>query len=186
VSTQEQQTLILQRDAMVAYAQQRDWSIVLMIEEISSGASARLQRQELLRAARRRTINAIVVWRLDRWGRSVADLVGTLAELQALGVGFISLSEALDFTTPIGRAMAGLLAIFAEFERDILRERVKAGIAQARRRGIRHGRPPSVAHRAADVQHLSATGLSKSAIARRLGISRTSVRRLIGTMGGLP
>jgi DNA invertase Pin-like site-specific DNA recombinase len=110
----------------------------------------------------------------------VADLVGTLHELQALGVGFISLREALDFTTPTGRAMAGLLAIFAEFERDILRERVKAGIAQARKRGQRHGRPPTVAPRVRDVQHLYATGLSKSAIARRLGISRTSVRRLIG------
>ena len=79
------------------------------------------------------------------------------------------------------KLMAGLLAIFAEFERDILRERVKAGIAQARQRGRRHGRPPSVTHRAVDVQHLAATGLSKSAIARRLGISRTSVRRLIGS-----
>ena len=97
-----------------------------------------------MQAARRRTIDAIVVWRLDRWGRSFADLIGTLQELQLLGVGFISLSEALDFTTPVGRAMAGLLAIFAEFEREILRERVKAGIAQARRRGTRHGRPPIV------------------------------------------
>ena len=181
VSTHEQQTLTLQRDAMVTYAQQRGWAIVLMVEEVSSGASERRQRQELLRAARRRTINAIVVWRLDRWGRSVADLVGTLHELQALGVGFISLSEALDFTTPIGRAMAGLLAIFAECERDILRERVKAGIAEARRRGTRHGRPPSVVHRAEDVRHLYAAGLSKSAIARQLDISRTSVRRLIET-----
>lgn len=181
VSTHEQQTLTLQRDAMVTYAQQRGWTIVVMVEEVSSGARERLQRQELLRAARRRTINAIVVWRLDRWGRSVADLVGTLHELQALGVGFISISEALDFTTPIGRAMAGLLAIFAEFERDILRERVKAGIAEARRRGTRHGRPPSVVHRAEEIQHLAAAGLSKSAIARRLDISRTSVRRLLGT-----
>jgi DNA invertase Pin-like site-specific DNA recombinase len=181
VSTHEQQTLTLQRDAMVTYAQQRGWTIVLMVEEVSSGARERLQRQELLRAARRRTINAIVVWRLDRWGRSVADLVGTLHELQALGVGFISLSEALDFTTPIGRAMAGLLAIFAEFERDILRERVKAGIAEARRRGTRHGRPPRVVHRAEAVRHLAAAGLNKSAIARRLAISRTSVRRLLGT-----
>lgn len=181
VSRHEQQTLPLQRDAMVTYAQQRGWTIVVMVEEVSSGARERLQRQELLRAARRRTVNAIMVWRLDRWGRSVADLVGTLHELQALGVGFISLSEALDFTTPIGRAMAGLLAIFAEFERDILRERVKAGIAEARRRGTRHGRPPSVAHRTEDVQHLAAAGLSKSAIARRLAVSRTSVRRLLGT-----
>ncbi len=76
--------------------------------------------------------------------------------------------------------MAGLLAIFAEFEREILRERVKAGIAQARKRGTRHGRPPTVAHHAAAVQQLAAAGLSKSAIARQLGMSRTSVRRLIG------
>jgi putative DNA-invertase from lambdoid prophage Rac len=179
VSTHEQQTLTLQRDAMVTYAQQRGWAIVFMVEEVSSGARERLQRQELLRAARRRTINAIVVWRLDRWGRSVADLVSTLQEVQALGVGFISLSEALDFTTPIGRAMAGLLAIFAEFEREILRERVKAGIAQARKRGTPHGRPPTVAHQRAAVRQLAAEGLSKSAIARQLGLSRTSVRRFI-------
>ena len=75
--------------------------------------------------------------------------------------------------------MAGLLAIFAQFEREILRERVKAGIAQARRHGKRHGRPPSVAHRAPDVQRLTAAGLSQSAIARQLGISRTSVWRFI-------
>jgi len=76
--------------------------------------------------------------------------------------------------------MAGLLAIFAEFEREILRERVKAGIAQTRRHGKRHGRPPSIAHHAGHVQQLYVAGLSKSAIARQLGISRTSVRRFIG------
>ena len=146
VSTHEQQTLALQRDAMMAYAQQRQGAIVLIVEDVGSGISERRQRDALLRAARRREIDAIVVWRLDRWGRSFADLVGTLHELQALGVGFISLQEALDFTTPTGRALAGLLSVFAEFERDILRERVKAGIAQARKRGTRHGRPPTVAH----------------------------------------
>ena len=67
------------------------------------------------------------MWRLDRWGRSVADLISTLQEFQHLGVGFVSLTEALDLTTPAGRAMAGLLAVFAEFEREILRERVRAG-----------------------------------------------------------
>jgi putative DNA-invertase from lambdoid prophage Rac len=180
VSTHDQHTLTLQRDAMAAYAQQRGWSIVAMVTEIGSGVSERRQREQLMRAARRRDIDAIVVWRLDRWGRSLADLVGTLQELHALGVGFISLSETLDFTTPAGRAMAGLLAIFAEFEREILRERVKAGIAQARRRGQRHGRPPSIVHYAGAVQQLYATGLSKSAIARQLGISRASVRRFIG------
>jgi putative DNA-invertase from lambdoid prophage Rac len=179
VSTHDQQTLALQREAMTAYATQRGGSIVITVEEIGSGVNERLQREALMRAARRREIDAIVVWRLDRWGRSLADLVVTLQELQALGVGFISLHEALDFTTPTGRAMAGMLSVFAEFERDILRERVKAGIAQARKRGQRHGRPPTVAHRVGEVRRFYAEGLSKSAIARQLGISRTSVQRLI-------
>jgi DNA invertase Pin-like site-specific DNA recombinase len=179
VSTHEQQTLVLQREAMTAYAQQRRESIVLTVEDIGSGVSERRQRDTLMRAARRREIDAIVVWRLDRWGRSLADLVGTLHELQALGVGFISLHEALDFTTPTGRALAGMLAVFAEFEREILRERVKAGIAQARKRGKRHGRPPTVAHHADSVRQLFAAGQSKSAIARQLGISRASVRRFV-------
>jgi putative DNA-invertase from lambdoid prophage Rac len=179
VSRHDQQTLALQRDAMTAYAKQRGGSIVIMIEDVGSGVSEWLRREELMRAARRREIDAIVVWHLDRWGRSLADLVLTLQELQALGVGFISLHEALDFTTPTGRAMAGMLAVFAEFERGILRERVKAGIAEARRRGKRHGRPPTVAHRADEVRQLHAEGFSKSTIARQLGISRTSVRRFL-------
>jgi DNA invertase Pin-like site-specific DNA recombinase len=179
VSTHDQQTLTLQREAMTAYAKQRGGSIVVRIEDVGSGVSDRLRREELMRAARRREIDAIVVWRLDRWGRSLVDLITTLQELQELGVGFISLHEALDFTTPTGRAMAGMLAVFAEFERGILRERVKAGIAEARRRGKQHGRPPTVARWADEVRQLHAEGLSKSAIARQLGISRTSVRRFL-------
>ena len=159
--------------------QQRRGAIVTVVEDVGSGGQERRQRETLMRAARRRELDAIVVWRLDRWGRSLADLVSTLHELHELGVGFISLSEALDFTTPTGRAMAGMLAVFAEFERGILRERVKAGIAEARRRGTRHGRPPTVAHQGEAVRQLAADGLSKSAIARQLGIGRTSVRRLL-------
>jgi putative DNA-invertase from lambdoid prophage Rac len=78
VSTHEQQTLALQRDAMAAYAQQRQGIIVLTVEEVGSGVSERRQREVLMRAARRRDIDAIVVWRLDRWGRSLADLVPCL------------------------------------------------------------------------------------------------------------
>jgi DNA invertase Pin-like site-specific DNA recombinase len=164
---------------MATYAQQRGWAIVATITEVGSGVRERRQREQLMRAARRRELDAIVVWRLDRWGRSMVDLVSTLHELQELGVGFISLQEAVDFTTSTGRAMAGLLAIFAQFEREMLRERVKAGIAHARRHGKRHGRPASVAHRAPEVQRLAATGLSQAAIARQLGLSRTSVRRFL-------
>jgi putative DNA-invertase from lambdoid prophage Rac len=111
-------------------------------------------------------------------------LIGTLNELGSIGVGFVSLSEALDMTTPSGRALAGMLAVFAEFERDILRDRVKAGIAEARKAGKPHGRPPTVQHLESQIRALFAQKLSKREIAKRLNISRTSVRRLIDTAVG--
>jgi len=180
VSTHDQHTLALQREAIQAYATTRGWPIVRLVEDIGSGVREQPQRDALLHAARRRERDVIVVWRLDRWGRSLADLAGTLAELSALGVGFVSLTEAIDLTTPTGRALAGLLAVFAEFERELIRERIKAGSAHARKAGRPHGRPRTVAKHAAHMQRLAAQGLSKAAIARRVGIGRTSVRRLLG------
>jgi len=94
-------------------------------------------------------------------------------------VGFVSLTEALDQATPTGRAMAGMVAVFAEFEREVLRERVQAGIAQARKEGRTHGRPRSASLRADEVRRLKAERVSHSEIARRLGIGRTSVRRIL-------
>lgn len=179
VSTHDQQTLPMQLSAMRAYAKRNGWQVTLKIEEVGSGATSRPLRDELLRAARRKEIDAIIVWRLDRWGRSLVDLVTTLQELVALSVGFVSLSEALDLTTPSGRAFAGMLAVFAEFERDILRDRVKAGIAQARKDGRPHGRPATVAKKAQEMKKLAKNGLSKSAIAKQLNVGRTSVRRLL-------
>ena len=129
VSTTTQQTVPLQIRALREYAVRRGWSIALQVKEVGSGASQRQVREKLLEAARRREIDVVLVGRLDRWGRSVADLLATLQELQHLGVGFVSLTEALDLTTPAGRAMPALLAVFAEFEREILRERVRAGLA---------------------------------------------------------
>ena len=121
------------------------------------------------------------MWRLDRWGRSVTDLLATLQELEHLGVGFVSLTEALDLTTPAGRAMAGLLAVFAAFEREILQERTKAGLAHARQNGKRLGRPTTAAIHAAEIRKLYRAGISKSEIARRVGVGRTSVRRILAT-----
>lgn len=177
VSTHDQQTLPMQLETMRVYVARKGWSIALTIEEVGSRAKTRPRREELLRAARRREIDVIVVWRLDRWGRSLVDLVSTLQELTALDVGFVSLSEALDLTTPAGRAFAGMLAVFAEFERDILRDRVKAGIAQARKEGRPHGRPAKIAGKSAEIRDLAQNGLSKSAIAKQLKIGRASVRR---------
>jgi putative DNA-invertase from lambdoid prophage Rac len=179
VSTHDQQTLGLQTKAMSAYIKDRGWELARQIKDVGSGAKDRPGRESLLKAARRREIDVIVVWRLDRWGRSVADLMTTLRELTDLGVGFVSLTEALDLTTPTGRAMAGLLAVFAEFEREILRERVRAGIAQARHEGRPHGRPATASLKAAEVHRLKAEQVSHSEIARRLGIGRTSVRGIL-------
>jgi putative DNA-invertase from lambdoid prophage Rac len=179
VSTHDQQTLPLQLGAMRDYVAKRGWKTELEIQDVGSGASLRPKREELLKAARRRELDRIVVWRLDRWGRSLLDLIATLQELASLDVGFVSLSEALDLTTPSGRALAGMLAVFAEFERDILRDRVKAGIAQARKDGRPHGRPPTVAKYVSQIRALAKKGLNKSEISRRLRISRTSVRRFL-------
>ncbi len=179
VSTHDQQTLPMQLSAMRAFAKRRGWMVALEEKEVGSGAKTRPKREELLRAARRRDVDAIVVWRLDRWGRSLLDLIGTLQELYAVGVGFVSLTEALDMTTPGGRALAGMLAVFAEFERDILRDRVKAGIAQARKEGRPHGRPPTMQQHATEIASLFAGGISKRQIATRLSISRASVRRML-------
>ena len=179
VSTNDQQTLPMQSRAMREYAARRGWTIALQVREVGSGAAKREAREKLLEAARRREIDVVLVWRLDRWGRSVTDLLATLQELEHLGVGFVSLTEALDLTTPAGRAMAGLLAIFAEFEREILRERTRAGLVQARLNGKRLGRPQTAGLQATEIRKMHRAGTSKSEIARRLEIGRTSVRRIL-------
>jgi putative DNA-invertase from lambdoid prophage Rac len=179
VSTHDQQTLGLQLEAMLAYIKDRNWDLVKQVKDVGSGAKQRPGRESVLKAARRREVDIVVVWRLDRWGRSLPDLVVTLRALTELSVGFVSLTEALDLTTPTGRAMAGMLAVFAEFEREILRERVRAGIAQARKEGRPHGRPPTASLKAEAVRRLKAERVSHSEIARRLGIGRTSVRRIV-------
>jgi putative DNA-invertase from lambdoid prophage Rac len=111
VSTNDQQTLPMQLRALREYAARRGWTVAIQAREIGSGAGHRQARGKLLEAARRREIDVVLVWRLDRWGRSLTDLLATLQELEHVGVGFVSLTEALDLTTPAGRAMAGLLAI---------------------------------------------------------------------------
>jgi putative DNA-invertase from lambdoid prophage Rac len=179
VSTNDQQTLPMQLRALREYVERRDWTVAVQVREVRSGAEKRHAREKLLEAARRREIDVVLVWRLDRWGRSVTDLLATLQELEHLGVGFVSLTEALDLTTPAGRAMAGLLAVFAAFEREIIAERTRAGLAHARQNGKRLGRPATVVVHAAEIRRLHRAGITKSEIARRLQIGRTSVRRIL-------
>lgn len=179
VSTDDQQTLPQQMRALRKYARERGWTVAHQVEDIGSGASARPKREELLQAARRRELDCVIVWRLDRWGRSLKDLVTTLEELSELGVAFVSLTEALDLTTSTGRAMAGMIAVFAQFERELIRERITAGLAEAKRKGVRVGRPRTSDDHADEVRRLFRTTKSKSAVAKRLGLPRTTVRRIL-------
>lgn len=169
----------MQLEKMREYVENREWTLTVEFQEVASGTKKRAKREELLDLARKRQIDAIVVWKLDRFGRSLADLANTLNELRELEVIFVSLTESLDFSTPSGRAMAGMLSIFAEFERDIIRERVKAGIADARAKGKPHGRPKTAALKKQEVIELKSEGFNNSQISRELKISRGSVINLL-------
>lgn len=184
VSTHDQQTLPMQLKQMNDYIKNRKWTLAVEFQEVGSGAKTRPKREELLKMARRREIDAILVWKLDRFGRSLADLITSLNELRELRVVFVSITEALDFSTPSGRAMAGMLSTFAEFERDMIRERVKAGIANAREKGKPHGRPKTASKLKAEILELKKQGLNNSQITKHLKskghkISRGSVIGLL-------
>lgn len=179
VSKGDQKTLPMQKEALLQYVAHRGWNLVQDVADIGSGAKERPKRNAILDAARRREIDVVVCWRLDRWGRSLPDLISTIQELQELGVGFVSVTEALDLTTSVGRAMAAMLATFAQFERDILKERVRAGLAHAKQQGKKLGRPITVLQHEKKILALRAKGLSKSAIAVKVGFDRRSVGRVI-------
>ena len=178
VSSNDQQTLAMQNRAMREYAARRGWTIALRVREVNSGAARREAREKLIEAARRREIDVVLVWRLDRWGRSVTDLLATLQELEHLGVGCVSLTGALDLTTPTGRAIAGLLAIFAEFEREAFGNGPRPALPTRGPTGNgwvgRRPQPLTLPKSG------NCTALSKSEIARRVQVGRTSVRRILG------
>jgi DNA invertase Pin-like site-specific DNA recombinase len=157
------------------YVADRGWEAHEYVDRGVSGAKdSRPALNRLLADARRRRFDVIVVWSLDRLGRSLKHLVGLLDDLQAMGVGIISLREGLDWTTPSGRLQAQLLAMIAEFERARLRERVLAGLARARRDGKRLGRP----RRQVTARDLAQVpGLSVRAAARELKVSPSVLQR---------
>ena len=136
----------LQLKDLRAYAHARGWKVFGEYVDVGeSGAKDRRpELDRLMEDSRKRRIDGILVWKLDRFGRSLKALVNTLEELKGLGVQFVSYTENLDFSTPAGRAMANLIGVFAEFERDLIRERVKAGIQNAKSKGIRVGRRPLI------------------------------------------
>lgn len=179
-STRDQQSIPQQIDAMRQYAAGRGWEIVEEVTEQESGANnQRSGRARILSLARRRKIDVVCVWKLNRWGRSTVDLLLTLDELAADRVSFVSISEQLDFSTPIGRMNAGLLAVFAQFEREMIAENVRAGIAAYRRKGNAWGRPAIAPAQKEKALALKGQGVSVAEIAKELKISRASVYRLL-------
>ena len=131
----------------------------------------------LLADAKRRKFDVVLVYRYDRFARSLRQLVNALAEFDALGIHFVSLHEGVDTSTPNGRLVFGIFASIAEFERELIRSRVRSGLAAARARGKRLGRPRVIVDRSMIIA-LRAEGLSWAKIADRLGIGEGTVYRL--------
>jgi DNA invertase Pin-like site-specific DNA recombinase len=180
VSTLAGQSPQMQLDVLREYAIRRELEIVE--EFIDHGVSgARDQRPELDRlmsAARQRAFDVVLVYRFDRFARSVRHLVTALDEFHALGVEFVSYSESLDTSTPMGRAMFSIIAALAELERNIIIERSVEGQRRARARGTHVGRPRRAIDEAR-VLELRAEGVSVRSVARALGVSRTVVERVM-------
>ena len=171
------QDVELQLRDLRRYVEARGWiSHREYIDEGVSGAKVRRPALEaLLDDCRKRRVDVVLVWRLDRLGRSLKHLLMILDELRTLGVAFYSYRENLDFTTATGQLMFQLLGAFAEFERQLIRERVKAGLANARAKGKVLGRPRRLVD-AERIRELRARGGSLRAIAKAMGVSTTVVR----------
>lgn len=179
VSTQDQST-DMQLAALREYCARRGWNIQIEYNEIASGADTeRPERAKLILMAKRRELDAVAVWKLDRWGRSTVDVVNTVEELKASGVIFVSVTEAIDLSTPMGQMFLTLCAAFAQMERDLIRERVKTGVERYRELNDTWGRPATARAKTDQVKELFHLGWSKSKIAKTVGISRASVIRIL-------
>ncbi|MGA2814392.1 MAG: recombinase family protein [Candidatus Acidiferrum sp.] len=180
VSTAEQSTA-MQIEELKAFCVRRDWDVVEEFTDtgVSGSKESRPALNRLLADAKRRRFDTVLVYRYDRFARSLRQLVNALAEFDALGIHFVSLHEGVDTSTPNGRLVFGIFASIAEFERELIRGRVRSGIAAARAKGRRLGRP-RVSVDAARIGVLRASGRSWRAIGRELGISERSLLRACG------
>lgn len=190
VSTSDQNPQ-LQLDELRAYAERRDWTIVgEYTDHGESGAKYRRPRlDELMARVRRGGVDLVAVWKFSRFARSVRHLVSALDEFKALGVDFVSISEGIDTTTPIGKMTFTIIAAIDEFFLDTLKENTKAGLAAARRRGRRLGRVPADRRlpgthkgKRLDIDRalaLIAGGASVRSVAKQLEASEATLRRAL-------
>lgn len=180
VSTIDQSTELQHRE-IIAFVQSRGWEVAAVFEDKLSGTQRnRPALNELMTLVRSRKVDTVICWKLDRLFRSLRDLVAMLQELGELNVSFVALRDQIDLTTSSGRLMAHLLGAFAEFEASLIRERVRAGLDNARSKGVRLGRPPSI--NVERVVELRALGYSLSAIAEALGTSKSGVSKTLSKL----
>jgi DNA invertase Pin-like site-specific DNA recombinase len=181
VSTGDQ-TVENQRRELQAAAAQRGWTITASYaDEGISGAKGRDRRPGLdamLKDATRGKFDVVMCWAVDRMGRSLADLVGTLQELHGAKVDLFLHQQAIDTTTPAGRAMFGMLGVFAEFERSMIQSRVNAGLARAKAAGVRLGRPKVTAKLEAAIRERLAAGDGIIKAAKAVGVGNGTVQRV--------
>ena len=180
------QTTDNQKQVLVAVAEHRGWTITTVYEDVGiSGAKGRNKRpgfDAMLKAATRRRFDILMFWSVDRLGRSAAAVTAALAELDAAGVAIYADKEAMDATTPHGRAMLQMAAVFAELERNMIRERVMAGLARARSQGKRLGRPKVGGKVEAGIRARLIAGDGMLKVAKTLGIGVSTVQRVKAEM----
>lgn len=174
------QDLRMQRDETVDLVTRRGWRSHAEFSDhgISGSHDRRPGFRAMMEAARKRRFDILVVYRADRLFRSLRELIITLDELAALGVGFVSVNEPFDTTTPSGRLLVQLVGAFGEFERSVLIERTKSGLDAARRRGVKLGRR-KVDVDLAKAKQLRAQGLSYRDVARAMGVKLATLHRAL-------
>jgi DNA invertase Pin-like site-specific DNA recombinase len=179
VSTTAGQSVDMQLLDLRQLAQQRGFEIVAEFcdEGVSGSCDSRPRLDQMLSDAQRGKFQAVLIWRLDRLGRSLQHLVRLFVSFRAWNVALISFGEGLDFSTSMGKLFYQLSGAFAEFERDCIRERVKAGMRNARAKGRRIGRPRAVVD-AARIGQLSALGTPWAKIGRTVGVSARTAKRI--------
>jgi DNA invertase Pin-like site-specific DNA recombinase len=179
VSTADQSTG-LQLDELRAYCIRRQWDIAeeFCDEGVSGSKESRPALDRLMKAAKRRSFGAVLVYRYDRFARSLRQLVNALAEFDAMGIAFVSLHEGVDTSTPNGRLVFGIFASISEFERSLIIARTVSGIEAARKRGAIIGRPRVVVD-ADKVRLLRSQGLSWERVAAETGIARATCQRSV-------
>jgi DNA invertase Pin-like site-specific DNA recombinase len=184
--SQDSQTTENQFRILQEVAERSGWIVVAVFEDHGiSGAKGRDKRpgyDALLKAISRREIDIAAAWSVDRLGRSLQDLVGFLSDIQAKGCDLYLHQQALDTSTPSGRMLYQLCGVFAEFERELVKSRVLAGLARARANGVQFGRPNLSLERRTKVQKALTNGLSIRQAAKATGVSTASVQRIKRSM----